>query len=114
MRKILLAAIIFALSHTSESEAQSPSLPVQQFQTADQRRAVSDYLVEIDAYRKARKAYEREAGNYWDAIASKRSQRRKKRARGSKIVLNDYVLDQPPVYSGPNRPELPSFIPRAS
>ncbi len=114
MRKILLVAIIFALSHTSESEAQSPPLPVQQFQTADQRRAVSDYLVEIDAYRKARKAYEREAGNYWDAIASKRSQRRKKRARGSKIVLNDYVLDQPPVYSGPNRPELPSFIPRAS
>ena len=114
MRKVLLTATLLALSPASGSTAQSPPMPTQQFQTVDQRRAVSDYLAEVDAYRKARNVYERKARIYWNAIGSKRAQRRKKRSRGSKIVLSDYVLGQPPVYSGPKRPELPSFIPRPS
>ena len=48
--------------------------------------------------------YEAEASAYWDAVAEKRRARNAKRREHLPIGLDDYVLTQPPVYSGPARP----------
>ena len=45
---------------------------------------------------------------YWNSIAEKRRGRNTKRRAGQQIALDDYVLTQPPVYSGPKRPIDPS------
>jgi len=63
----------------------------------DDQRRLAEYVA-------ARKAYEEAATLYWDAIADKRRLRNAKRRNNEEIVLEDYVLSQPPVYSGPPRP----------
>ena len=45
----------------------------------------------------------RQAEAYWDAVADKRRLRNAKRRTHRPIALADYVLTQPPVYSGPPR-----------
>src|SRR4249920_1081807 len=45
---------------------------------------------------------------YWNSIAEKRRGRNAKRRAGQPITLDDYVLTQPPVYSGPKKPVDPS------
>lgn len=64
----------------------------------------ASYETRLAAYTRARNAYEAEARAYWDAIADKRRTRFAKRRNGETIALNDYVLTQPPVYTGPPRP----------
>ena len=65
--------------------------------TADERRAWEDY-------NKARQAYSAAAGAYWNSIAEKRKFRNAKRAHGESLSVNDYVLVQPPIYTGPPNP----------
>lgn len=112
MRLALIVTILAFAGHALASERQSPPLPAKQFQTPEQRRAVASYIAEIEAYRRAFAIHDRKASAYWDAVAAKRIQRRKNRARGRAISLADYILDQPPAYSGPSKPKIPSFIPR--
>jgi hypothetical protein len=64
----------------------------------------ASYEARLAAYTRARNAYEAEASGYWDGIADKRRARFAKRRHGEPIGLNDYVLTQPPVYTGPPRP----------
>jgi hypothetical protein len=52
-------------------------------------------------------AYEKEAAAYWRLIGEKRARRRAKRAGNEQIARDDYVLTQPPVYSGPPKPVDP-------
>ncbi len=59
----------------------------------------------VEAYIRARTAYEQQAEAYWQSIADKRRGRNAKRRNSQQIVLDDYVLTQPPVYSGPPRPQ---------
>jgi len=68
-------------------------------QPAD-RAAMSDYL-------SASRAYDERAEGYWRAVSEKRRIRNEKRRNNEPIALEDYVLDQPPVYSGPPRPPVP-------
>jgi hypothetical protein len=63
----------------------------------------------IEAYIRARTAYEQEAEAYWQSIADKRRARFAKRRSGEPIGLDDYVLAQPPVYAGP--PPPPGYVP---
>ena len=63
----------------------------------------------IDAYIRARRAYEDEASAYWQSVVDKRRGRNAKRRNNETIALNDYVLTQPPVYTGPPRP--PGYVP---
>jgi hypothetical protein len=58
----------------------------------------------VEAYVKARHAYEAQASAYWNAITEKRRIRFAKRRHQEAVALTDYVLTQPPVYSGPPRP----------
>jgi hypothetical protein len=70
--------------------------------------AVAKYRQELEAYLQARDAYQAAAKTYWSSITEKRRSRNGKRARGAALSIDDYVLDQPPVYSGPPKPRDPS------
>jgi hypothetical protein len=48
---------------------------------------------------------------YWNSISEKRRGRNAKRRAGQQITLDDYVLTQPPVYTGPKKPVDPSATP---
>jgi hypothetical protein len=67
----------------------------------------ADYQTRLAQYQAARGAYEAEATAYWESVAAKRRVRNAKRRDHEAISLDDYVLTQPPVYSGPPRPVDP-------
>jgi hypothetical protein len=67
-------------------------------------RAAGHHRGAIEAYIHARRAYEDEASAYWQSVVDKRRGRNAKRRNNETIVLDDYVLTQPPVYTGPPRP----------
>jgi hypothetical protein len=73
--------------------------------------AMAKYRQDLAAYMQARDAYQAAAKTYWSSIAEKRRSRNGKRARGTALSIDDYVLDQPPVYSGPAKPRDPSKPP---
>ena len=73
--------------------------------------AMAKYRQELAAYLQAREAYQAAAKTYWSSIAEKRRSRNGKRARSAALSIDDYVLDQPPVYSGPPKPRDPSKPP---
>ncbi|MFY9598911.1 MAG: hypothetical protein WB540_02475 [Pseudolabrys sp.] len=68
---------------------------------------IADYQARLAQYQAAHGAYETEASVYWDAVAEKRRARNAKRRDHLPIGLDDYVLTQPPVYTGPPRPVDP-------
>ena len=70
--------------------------------------AIADYRRKLQAYQEAREAFEQEASAYWSSIAEKRKGRNAKRREHRTITFDDYVLTQPPVYTGPKRPINPS------
>lgn len=71
----------------------------------------SDYEARLAAWEAARRPYEAEAEAYWDAVSDKRRIRNAKRRTNETVLLEDYVLEQPPVYSGPPRPVDPNTPP---
>jgi len=73
--------------------------------------AAGDYESRLAAYEAARRPYEQAAEAYWDAVSAKRRIRNSKRRNHQPVLLEDYVLDQPPVYSGPPRPRDPNAPP---
>jgi hypothetical protein len=68
---------------------------------------VAEYRRKLKEYLEARAAFDKEAGAYWSSIAEKRRGRNAKRRERQTITLDDYVLTQPPVYTGPKRPVNP-------
>ena len=70
--------------------------------------AMAKYRQELATYLQARDTYQAAAKTYWASITEKRRSRNGKRARGAALSIDDYVLDQPPVYSGPPKPRDPS------
>jgi hypothetical protein len=73
--------------------------------------AIADYRRKLSEYQEARAAFEQDAIAYWSSIAEKRRGRNAKRREHLAIGLDDYVLTQPPVYSGPKRPVNPEPSP---
>jgi hypothetical protein len=69
---------------------------------------IAEYRLKLKAYLEARDAFEQEAGAYWNDVAEKRRGRNAKRRAHVEITLDDYVLSQPPVYTGPKRPVNPA------
>lgn len=69
--------------------------------------AMEQYRRALDAYEPAHAIYAAAASAYWREIAAKRKLRNAKRAHGEAFALDDYVLTQPPVYSGPPKPRNP-------
>src|ERR1700730_3042768 len=65
--------------------------------------AIAEYRHKLKEYLAARAAFEEEAVAYWSSISEKRRGRNAKRREHQAIALDDYVLTQPPVYTGPKR-----------
>jgi hypothetical protein len=89
---------------TAPASAQREPIVVAQADPA----AMREYRRKLETYTRAREAFEQEASAYWNAITEKRKLRIAKRRGQQEIVLDDYVLTQPPVYSGPPKPVDPS------
>lgn len=66
--------------------------------------AMAEYRRKLQEWEEAQAPFEA----YWNSIAEKRRGRNAKRRAGQQITLDDYVLTQPPVYTGPKRPVDPS------
>jgi hypothetical protein len=71
-------------------------------------RAEASHPATWKEYLAARAAFDTEVSAYWTSIADKRRGRNAKRRQHQPITLDDYVLTQPPVYTGPKRPPGPS------
>jgi hypothetical protein len=69
---------------------------------------IAEYRHKLKEYLEARGAFEQEASAYWSLIGEKRRTRNVKRRNHQEITLDDYVLAQPPVYTGPKRPVNPA------
>ena len=69
--------------------------------------AVEQYRRALAVYEEAHAPYAAAANSYWHDIAAKRKLRNAKRAGGEPLSIDDYVLTQPPVYSGPPKPRNP-------
>jgi len=72
----------------------------------------AEYRAQLSVWERVHGAYARAADAYWTEIAEKRRIRIAKRRAHEPIGAGDYVLTQPPVYSGPPRPVDP-FAPPA-
>ncbi|WP_076860896.1 hypothetical protein [Bradyrhizobium mercantei] len=89
-----------------EADVLPPSVANAMAQASPQ--AIMDYRRKLQEYEEARAAFEQDASAYWNAIADKRRGRNAKRRDRVQITLDDYVLQQPPVYEGPKRPVNPA------
>jgi hypothetical protein len=77
---------------------------------ANARAQSSDYSQRLAEYQQARAAFDEEAEAYWTAVSEKRRARIAKRRERVAISLNDYVLQQPPLYDGPPKPRDPNPV----
>jgi len=69
---------------------------------------MAEYLVKLAEYDAARAAYQVRAAPYWAAVKAKRASRISKQRAHREITLDDYVLTQPPEYTGPKKPVNPA------
>ncbi len=90
-----------ALARPAHGKPAPPSL--------DQKRAL--YSKQLAAYTQAHDAFETLAAPYWKSISEKRALRRAKLMSNQPMALADYVLEQPPVYAGPPKPQDPEAQP---
>lgn len=64
-----------------------------------------------EIYKFARGSFEREHDAYWALVAAKKDERRRKRGAGLTIERDDYVIEHPPKYAGPQlRPDIAAIV----
>ena len=88
-------------SHAVDAETETAA------ETAPMKAAMAEYRKKLAAYNKIYDAYEKVAAPYWRDVTDKRSRRRTKVANNIRLTAGDYVMTQPPVYTGPSKPENP-------
>jgi hypothetical protein len=104
---LALALLLIAPQAAASDPAPLPAATAGAMAQAVSPQAIAEYRGKLREYQEARAAFEEEAGAYWNAIAEKRRGRNAKRRERQAIGLDDYVLTQPPVYTGPKRPVNP-------
>jgi hypothetical protein len=103
---LLIAPPAVAMDSVSLSAATAEAMA-----QAASPQAIAEYRRKLSGYQEARVAFEQDATAYWSSIAEKRRGRNAKRREHLTIGPDDYVLTQPPVYSGPKRPVNPEPSP---
>ncbi|XIA65259.1 hypothetical protein ACFIOY_02365 [Bradyrhizobium sp. TZ2] len=98
----LLAGALPAVAMDAETRSTADAMA-----QAASPQAIAEYRRKLKEYQEARAAFDQEAGAYWASVSEKRKGRNAKRRERQAITLDDYVLTQPPVYSGPKRPVSP-------
>jgi hypothetical protein len=106
-RYLAFAVLLVASPAAAMDAAVLPAATAGAMAQAASPQAIAEYRRKLQEYQQARAAFDEEAGAYWNAIAEKRRGRNAKRRARQAIALDDYVLTQPPVYSGPTRPVTP-------
>jgi hypothetical protein len=99
MRLLLLRRFLPCLVAAAALQAAQPAVA---------QDASADYQARLEQYLRARQVYDAQASVYWDAVADKRRVRNAKRREHRPMALADYVLAQPPAYTGPPRPANPA------
>jgi hypothetical protein len=102
----LALALISPPAHAADNRAIPADIANAMAQAASPH-AIAEYRRKLKEYLEARAAFEEEASAYWNSIAEKRRGRNAKRRDHEAIELDDYVLTQPPLYSGPRKPVNP-------
>ena len=97
---IALTAALLAAAQPAYAQSNGPAA-----------QSAADYQARLAQYLQARQAYAAEADVYWNAVVEKRRTRNAKRRDHLPIQLADYVLTQPPLYTGPPRPIDPAGPP---
>jgi len=103
-----LALALLLIVPPAGTAAALPASTANAMAQAASPQAIAEYRRKLSEYQEARAAFDAEAGAYWQSIADKRRGRNAKRREHQPIELNDYVLTQPPVYTGPKRPINPA------
>ena len=106
-----LALLLMAPQALAMDAAAFPAATADAMAQVASPQAIAEYRRKLREYQEARAAFEQEASAYWSSIAEKRRGRNAKRRERQTIALDDYVLTQPPVYTGPKRPVDPSPTP---
>jgi hypothetical protein len=96
------------LAAVPQAAAALPASTADAMAQAASPQAIAEYRRKLAEYQEIHGAFEQQAGAYWDAISDKRRGRNAKRRDHQPIDLDDYVLTQPPVYTGPKRPINPA------
>ena len=99
---IFLAAALLATNGLAQPAVAAPAVTPEQ---------MAEFHRKLAEYKAARQRFDDEAANYWKSIGDKRRTRFAKRRNNEKIEFTDYVLTQPPVYTGPPRPVDPTAPP---
>ncbi len=107
-RVVPLALVLVAPPALAVDNAAIPTEIAEAMAQAASPQAIAEYRRKLREYQDARAAFDTEASAYWSSIAEKRRGRNAKRRDHQAIVLDDYVLTQPPLYSGPSKPVDPA------
>jgi hypothetical protein len=107
LRVLALALLLMAPQALAVDGAALPAATGGAMAQVASPQAIAEYRRKLREYQEARAAFEQEANAYWNSIAEKRRGRNAKRRERQAIALDDYVLTQPPVYTGPKRPVDP-------
>ncbi|WJR78967.1 hypothetical protein [Bradyrhizobium sp. NP1] len=93
----LIALALTSAAAQTEAPKQAPT-PAQ----------MAEYRARLAEYDAAQAQYGKLADPYWAQVKAKRAARTAKRRAHRAITLDDYVLTQPPDYTGPKKPVDPS------
>ena len=104
----MLVAMLLLTPGQLTAQTPNPSNKQPSVVPSNMAAAMATYRRALEAYQQAQQSYAAASGAYWSLIVDKRRTRIAKRAAGEPVVLEDYVLTQPPVYTGPPRPYDPS------
>ncbi|MDB5577463.1 MAG: hypothetical protein JWR80_2639 [Bradyrhizobium sp.] len=102
---LLIGVAWLALGASAQAQAPVPKAGVA---VTDQQMA--EYRRKLAEFEAAQQNFNAQANPYWTMIADKRKSRNAKRSTGQAIMLDDYVLTQPPQYTGPGKPVDPSLV----
>jgi hypothetical protein len=105
---IYLAVVILlaAISQLSATDVAGGDKKIERL--APSAAALAEYQTKLTEYNTERRKFEDESKVYWDSVTIKRRIRSEKRKSNQTTQLEDYVLTQPPTYSGPAKPNDPS------
>ena len=102
---LIAACLVFApalfVARSTAAQTAQPVVP------ENLAAAMAQYRSALAAYEKAHAGYAAAASDYWREVAVKRQLRNAKRAHGEALSIDDYVLAQPPIYTGPPKPQNP-------
>jgi hypothetical protein len=105
------ATVLIAPQAVAMDSVSLPAATADALAQAASPQAIAEYRRKLGEYQDVRAAFEAEASAYWNSIADKRRGRNAKRREHLAIGLDDYVLTQPPDYTGPKRPVNPEPAP---